>query len=228
MANVSTNAASGRWCPVGEVYGEMRAPKQGAALSYKNHQKQKQGAKNFTLNLTRCFCSEASKFLSLKGLVPCQQSHHSLEVLLGADAWAAPDSGTRMVVGLQGSGFLAEICRFAPSSSWCGTADVICVSQLLAKKSNREISAQWLSHCAGCQTVYPCLNLLKCALCHIFITILIKNTFSFLFPFHHPMGQKSHALDLLWSRLTWVSGFLGKVWYATAGWQLSSRLMQIN
>lgn len=163
MANVSTNAALGRWCPASEVYRERRDAKQGAALSYKNHHKQKQGAKNFTLNLTRCFCSKASKFLSLKRLVLCQQIHHSLEMFLGADAWAALDSGTRRMMGLQGSELLAE--RSSDLLRVPGTADVIYVSQLLEKKSNRDIWAWWLRHCGGCQTVYPCLNLLKCALC---------------------------------------------------------------
>lgn len=123
MANVSTIAASGRWCPVDEIYRERRVLEQGAALSYNNHQKQKQGAKNFTLNLTRCFCSEASKFLRLKRLVPCQQSHRPLEALLGADARAALAAGTRRVVGLRGSGLLAETS--ADLLLGAGTADVI-------------------------------------------------------------------------------------------------------
>lgn len=121
MANVSTTAALGRWCPVGEIYRERRVLEQGAALSYKNHQKQKQGAKNFTLNLTCCFCSKASKFLRLKWLVPCQQItvpwKCSWELMLEQPGRWDPKGGGTPWVRVVGW----DICRLLGA----GTADVI-------------------------------------------------------------------------------------------------------
>lgn len=58
-------------------------------------------------------------------------------MLLGADARAASDSATRKMVGLQGSGFLAEISAYLLLVP--GTADVIYVNQLLEKKGSREM-----------------------------------------------------------------------------------------